>query len=519
MRTRWLGLALAAACSDPAAAPAPPVDAERTACTPGATVACYSGPQGTLRRGICRPGTAVCGDDGASVGPCEDEVAPAVEDCNTPEDEDCNGVAESCAPPVVWAKRFGDPDPSHASIADGQSVAVDREGNVLVSGSVSGDVDLGGGTLHAEGNAIGVVKLDPKGGHAWSKLFRVDGNALTKTVAAGPDGGVWLTGSYEGAITFGGPSSLTDDFVGRWDMFVARLDRHGDHVFSLGFGTIAPAGMAVDFAGAAVVAGHFPGFIDFGGGFLEGDEVFVAKVHPNGGLLYARSFATFYQETATAVAVDRLGRTFVAGGYQGAPDFGDGALPQSDAGAYLLKLDLQGTLLWSRAIGAAPSQMATDPDGHVVLAGAIAASVDFGGGSLPFAGGSDLFVAKLSADGEHLWSRSFGDAGEQAAVAVACDEHGDVLLGVELHGSLDFGGAAWSSVGGSDVLLCTLDRDGAELFALRAGDGGAQYARAVAAHDDGLIGSGTFAGTIDFGSGALSAGANAFDMFVVKLAP
>jgi hypothetical protein len=65
---------------------APPV------CTPGATQACYSGPSGTMGKGICKAGTETCMADGSGFGPCEGEVVPKAEDCTTAEDDDCDGT-------------------------------------------------------------------------------------------------------------------------------------------------------------------------------------------------------------------------------------------------------------------------------------------------------------------------------------------------------------------------------------------------------------------------------------------
>ena len=66
-------------------------------CEPGTSSACYTGPEGTQDVGQCASGTQVCNDDGMSYGACEGEVLPAQDDCTTPEDEDCDGVAQPCA--------------------------------------------------------------------------------------------------------------------------------------------------------------------------------------------------------------------------------------------------------------------------------------------------------------------------------------------------------------------------------------------------------------------------------------
>lgn len=67
-----------------------------TACAPGVTKPCYSGPAGTEGVGVCKAGVQTCDATGSGFGPCVGEVLPGVEDCKTPADEDCDGKAPSC---------------------------------------------------------------------------------------------------------------------------------------------------------------------------------------------------------------------------------------------------------------------------------------------------------------------------------------------------------------------------------------------------------------------------------------
>ncbi len=64
------------------------------ACTPNTSTACYSGPPGTEGLGICKPGMQTCSPDGSGYGKCMGEVLPVAEDCATPDDENCDGIAQ-----------------------------------------------------------------------------------------------------------------------------------------------------------------------------------------------------------------------------------------------------------------------------------------------------------------------------------------------------------------------------------------------------------------------------------------
>ncbi len=69
-----------------------------TACAPGASEVCYSGPLATLSVGACKAGTHTCNALGTGFGACLGEVTPAAaESCATPVDDDCDGVVnEGC---------------------------------------------------------------------------------------------------------------------------------------------------------------------------------------------------------------------------------------------------------------------------------------------------------------------------------------------------------------------------------------------------------------------------------------
>jgi hypothetical protein len=78
------------------------VDDGAGCCRMGMTSACYTGPMGTIGRGICRGGTRACQASGTP-GPCMGEVLPRAEVCNGL-DDDCDGtVDEDCAACIMNA--------------------------------------------------------------------------------------------------------------------------------------------------------------------------------------------------------------------------------------------------------------------------------------------------------------------------------------------------------------------------------------------------------------------------------
>jgi hypothetical protein len=50
---------------------------------------------------------------------------------------------------------------------------------------------------------------------------------------------------------------------------------------------------------------------------------------------------------------------------------------------------------------------------------------------------TDMFVAKLAADGSSLWARGFGDTNDQAAWAVTTDASANVIVGGSFQGTMN----------------------------------------------------------------------------------
>ncbi|WP_437289175.1 nucleotide-binding protein [Sorangium sp. So ce406] len=520
----WIAELTPVACSGPDCA------CPGCVCAPGAQEACYTGPDGTRGVGRCAAGARTCNAEGTSWGPCAGEVLPAFDACDTPDDEDCDGVMPACED--VWSRGFGDPNGQYA-----RSVAFDADGNVLVAGQIEGTVDFGGGPLVATGSGADafVAKFDRFGTHLWSKRFPGEGNQFAMAIEADPSGDVVVAGRAFGSVDFGGGELASR---GSDDVFVARLDRDGEHLWSRiigGTGADRCDRIAIGPSGDVLVAGGFHGDVDFGAGALESAgmrDAFVVGLDPDDGRTrFAVRAGGPGDDYAHAIAADATGDIVVAGHFSGAIDLGVGQLESAGlSDVFLARLGPSGDAIWSARFGGVEADEAHDvavhqATGDVVLTGTFASTIDLGGGPLESAGGRDLFVARLSGAGEHLLGRRFGDEEDQlltdfetgARASAAVDEAGNILLAGPLFGSADFGGGALTSRGKTDVYLVKLGPSGDHLFSSLFGDAQTQVGLDVAAGSGAsVLLAGRFYGSISFGQGQLS-GAGQGDAFVAKL--
>jgi hypothetical protein len=379
-----------------------------------------------------------------------------------------NGLADifvakySAQGTALWTRRAGSSQDDRA-----KAVTMDGNGNVLVTGVFRGTVDFGGEPVSAAANAANcfVAKYSPTGAHLWSKrLSSALGLDEGMAIAADAAGNVLVAGMLYQTSNFGG-ANLTS--AGSADVFVVKLSPAGAHLWSMRVGGTAEEvvyGLAVDGNGNPVVTGHSTGTADFGGGNLAGaggKDIFVAKYAAGSGAhLWSRRVGGSSDDVGRGVAVDSAGDVLVTGNFASASvNFGSGAMANS-AGAdiFLARYGSDGTARWSKRFGSSLALdekafgVETDGAGNILLTGSVVDAIDFGGGPLGADGYYDIFVAKFTSGGGHVWSKRTGaGAGER----VAADGAGNVVAAGNFSGNtpVNFGGSNLSSPGGTDGFL------------------------------------------------------------------
>jgi uncharacterized protein (AIM24 family) len=294
----------------------------------------------------------------------------------------------------IWSKGFGNVDFAEWDVP--HTVVVDVAGNVIITGEFNMTIDFGGGLLTSAGEAdIFVAKFDADGNHLWSKRFGDAAPQFGHSVAADASGNLVLTGYFFGSLDFGG-----GPLTGQTSLYVAKLDAGGNHIWSKAFDAAIGHSIAADPSGNVVVTGEFYGNVDFGGGPLTNsgnEDIFVAKFDANGSHLWSRGFGDGHvNQVGRSIAVDAADNVIVTGALTGTADFGGG--PRT-GGMFVATFGAGGNHLWSKAFAAAAGRsIATDNSGNVVVTGWFYGTVDFGGGPLTSAGIDDIFLASFSED-------------------------------------------------------------------------------------------------------------------------
>jgi hypothetical protein len=248
--------------------------------------------------------------------------------------------------------------------------------------------------------------------------------------------------------------------------------------------------------------------------------------------LWSKRFGGNYYDYGQSVSVDSSGNVYITGYFRSSTiDFGGGAL--TNAGVtdiYLAKFDNNGNHKWSKSLGGSGSDLgysvSVDSSGNVYITGYFSSStIDFGGGALTNAGGTDIYLAKFDNNGNHKWSKRFGGSINDLGSSVSVDSSGNVYItGWFASSTIDFGGGALTNAGGScdsypcyDIFLAKFDSNGNHKWSKRFGGSGDDWGYSISVDSSGNVYiTGYFSSsTIDFGGGALT-NAGYSDIFLAK---
>lgn len=213
------------------------------------------------------------------------------------------------------------------------------------------------------------------------------------------------------------------------------------------------------------LVGTFKGTLDLGGSTLVSagaEDIFLAKFDRHGNHLWSRRFGDGDAQWGEAIAYNWNGGIVIGGQFRGAVDFGGGPLIAPFQSIFVASFDSEGDHSWSHSYGSWGNSRLEDLDstmmtGHVFIVGAgsfDASGLNFGGGDLTYQGATDAFIVELDAGGDHRFSTSFGDAAAQSFKAISAFVHSyapTYVITGEFEGTIDFGDGVLTAAQGADV--------------------------------------------------------------------
>lgn len=172
---------------------------------------------------------------------------------------------------------------------------------------------------------------------------------------------------------------------------------------------------------------------------------------------------------------------------------------------------------------------AVDSQGNIYNTGLFHNTVDFDPGTgifeLTSNGNDEIFIQKLTADGQFVWAKQMGSGNSDAGIYIQTDSNDNVYVMGWFSGTVDFdpgsGVFELTSAGSWDIFILKLNSNGDFIWAKRLGSDNLDFASAMVLDDSGNIYlTGMFKETVDFdpGNGSFNLTAKGgWDIFVLKL--
>lgn len=304
----------------------------------------------------------------------------------------------------------------------------------------------------------------------WSMHYGGSGNEQFQRLISSSTGGFVAVGYSESTN-----GDLTGNRGGR-DMWVVRLDSLGKILWqrNLGGSQDEVAKDVVELPGGDLLVLGSTSSVD---GDVTGnhgaEDVWLVRLDANGQIIWTRTFGGSLSESAERLL--STGDGFLVAGYSQSAD-GDVPFNRGDFDYWVFKIDASGNLLWSNTYGGtladwAYSITAADGGRFFVAGSTFSNDGDVSGNQ----GFYDFWIIKINAQGQLIWDKNFGGSLEERLYTAHAAPDGGLLIAGT---TLSTNGDIPSTFGSYDVWLLRLDPNGQILW--NRSFGGAQEDRAFA---------------------------------------
>ena len=264
--------------------------------------------------------------------------------------------------------------------------------------------------------------------------------------------------------------------------------------------------LAVDANGAVFVVGHHGGLDFDNDGLAEVEsrgltDPLIIESGPTGDAKWVTAPGGPEYDTGEGIAPDHAGGAYVVGSFKRDMRFrrsGETIVSGGSADGYLARYDTDGEPLWARVVGGAGDDslrdVATDSKGNVYVVGTIRGEIDLdhdGTTDLTTSAEAGLLLASFDRDGTLRWARASAGQGGVFGRAIALGPQSDTFVA----GFYRTGDVDLDNDGRTD--LPAAPEDGDSFLARFNADGALSWTRSVSGPDAQSISALAFAGNGD----------------------
>ena len=369
--------------------------------------------------------------------------------------------AQPQPPDTVWTKTYGGYDTDK-----GRCVQQTMDGGYIISGTTR---SYGVGSYD-----VYLIRTDQNGDSIWTRTYGGSGWDEGRSIQQTSDGGYIITG-------------CNGEFGLNKDVYLIRTDRNGDSLWTRTYGGIedessfcvqitSDGGFIIcgntesfgaglydafllktdslgnadwfrTYGGSGVDYGHFVeqttdgGYILTGASsyYIGGYDVYLVRTDSLGNMLWQRTFGGSYNDMGRCV------RQTTDGGFIVAGTTSNNYSPADSMDVYLIKTNANGDSLWTRTYGGV-----CHDEGYSVDLTSDGGYIVSGFYEPPPGGLHDLYLIKTDSSGNEIWSSIFGGTRGETGWCVRQTSDGSFIIG---------GTTASYGAGGVDVWLVKLEAE------------------------------------------------------------
>lgn len=320
-------------------------------------------------------------------------------------------------------------------------------------------------------------------GTTWQTALGGSKSGWANAIAPTSDGGYWVVGYDAGS---GGDIPVNH---GGSDMVIAKFDANGNNILVGdlgGSGDDIANGVAATSDGGCIVVGSTTSNDIMVSSNHGGADCWVVRFDRQGNVLWKETLGGSLNDAGNSVLVAADG--YVIAGYTYSND-GDINTSYSGGDAWVVKLDVNGKIQWSKTYGGTGEDLANaitaTADGGYVVAGLTMSQPSTGNVQGIDKGKSDVWIFKLDASGGITWQQRFGGSGFDGATSIVATNDGYTIAGYTFSGVSGVDGDVESNAGGSDAWVIKLALNGVKQWSQTYGTPKNEWAYGLVANADG----------------------------------
>lgn len=277
----------------------------------------------------------------------------------------------------------------------------------------------------------------------WGKMLGSDKEEYVLNHVVDNGGNIYIPGKTKGDI---GGSNL-----GQNDGFVIKLDRSGNELWSVQFGSDGDEDIqwsALDNSGNIYVTGFTTGALT--GKNYGKEDVLIVKYSSSGKLVWKKQIGSDSTDIAKGICVDARGFVYVTGMTTGRL----GQVSRGKSDCFLIKLDQDGNIVKTVQFGTEKDDMCYSvvPGMHNSV---FVCGTTWGNLEGTNAGFVDSFTGHFTSDLERPEFHQFGSEGFDIPLVLAADDRNDLFVAGTTSGNF-----ASAQAGAGDCFILRMDKKG-----------------------------------------------------------